>query len=142
MNQTVNKQIDFFASTDIVALLKKWLTELFSIIQNVDLRLQALYVYRVLVNLAMYIACIQKEDSTTAKVPMAGIFNLIIKHLQTLRRLAANFSPEEKTQLLLLKNNVEDELQRVINNNEDQAKPQVVDAYKKMIDIITAIFGT
>ena len=146
VNSTTNKQIDFFASlingSTVQDSLIKWLTELQRlIVQRKDIRLLALALYRILNQLAMYIVCIQKEDFDAAKVSMAKVFSLILRHVKQWIDLISTgaFSPADIKMVKIIGDDIENEIQRVQTNGETAAKPKYVKLLKQLLDMIRSI---
>jgi PKD repeat protein len=144
---TPEKQIDFFKGLflrqSIQQLLSKWLTELFNIIsgQRKDIRLLALSLYRLLVQLAMFIVCIQKEDFNSGPIPMDGVFKLIMTHIRRWLPLIQQgvFSPEQIAVVKKIGDDIKIEVARVNSNGESNAKPNYVQFLQEIVSIINTI---
>jgi len=135
VSESIDKQIDFFASKSIPSFLNRCLTELMRLATGSDVQLLAMALYRILVSLALYIACIQGEDIDKAKVNLEKIFALIVSHLKALEPAIPNLPPEVKEQLKALLAELEAESQRVKANQEEAKKP----LYLKLIEEAIAI---
>jgi hypothetical protein len=141
-NSSSDQQITFFIERKIVPLLIKWLKELNEIITgNADLRLLAVTLYRILLQLSMYIVCIQKEDITAAKIPMTEVFKIIMDHLRIWISLIkqGQFSPNQIDVVKQIGDDVKGELIRTSANGEDSTKPVYVSVLKKIIEMINSI---
>jgi hypothetical protein len=145
-NETFEKQTDFFAagfnglSTQEVFI--RWLSELHNIIQErKDLRLLALMLYRILINLSMYIVCIQKDDFDQAKAPMNRVFEAFMVHLKTWIGLIEHnvFTSEEIAVVKSMGEDMIKELQRVDANGENGTKPHYVESLKQLVELILSL---
>lgn len=130
----VQKHIDFFASRQINVVLERWLNELVEFVLNSDLQLIATGLYQVLVNLAMYISCIQAEDADKAKVPMAGVFSLIFKHVNAFKS-ALNSEIVKDFVMKMLQDLLAEE-KRIKDNKEDITKPVYLKLIQELIELI------
>ncbi|MFY7839760.1 MAG: PKD domain-containing protein, partial [Lacibacter sp.] len=144
INKPVNDQLELFAAQQSEVVIARWLAELHSIIVNPDravLRVQALFLYRVLTRLAMYIVCIQKEDFDVAKVPMARTFTAIRSHVKEWIALiaAGSFSAKDIDMVKEMGNDMENELNRTTQNGEAATKPKYLKMLKTIIDMIQSI---
>jgi hypothetical protein len=136
--ESTERQIEFFAERRIAALLNRWLKELVQLFSNVDIRLLSFAMYRILVNLAMYIACIQAEDINKAKVNLSAVFKLIGGHIDSLAPMVANMMSEEREQWRILLGDITAQLNQVIANGEESTKQNYVKALKKCIELLTS----
>jgi hypothetical protein len=136
--ETTEKQIEFFVERGIAALLSRWLRELANLFTNVDIRLLVFAMYRILVNLAMYIACIQAEDINKAKVNLSAVFKLIGTHIDALAPLVPNMVPPEREQWRTLQSDMIAQLNQVIANGEEGTKQNYVKALKKSIEALAS----
>jgi inhibitor of KinA sporulation pathway (predicted exonuclease) len=133
IGKPVQKQIDFFGTTSVIELLTKWLSELDLLIKESDVRLPALYLYRVLVRLAEYIACIQPEDINQAKLPMLPVFELIMRHLNGWKEMGINFNPADSSQLARMKQEAQTERARLTSGEQKQLYQDVLDKLIEML---------
>jgi hypothetical protein len=146
-DEPVDKQIDFFASpiggSTIDQLLIQWLNQLNEMIQanTENLRLLALALYRILMQLAMYIMCIQKEDADKAKVRMDGVFKLIQEHTASWVTLHKQkpFSTNELDMVKQIQSDLKAEDARINNNGEATAKPNYLNAIRSIIKILDSM---
>ncbi len=142
-----DKQIDFFASpiggSSIDQLLIQWLNQLNEMIQanTENLRLLALALYRILMQLAMYIMCIQKEDADKAKVRMDGVFKQIQEHTASWVALHKQkpFSTNELDMVKQIQSDLKAEDARINNNGEATAKPNYLNAIRSIIKILDSM---
>ncbi|MES2649715.1 MAG: PKD domain-containing protein [Bacteroidota bacterium] len=145
-NEPAEKHLDFFASMfanqDTPTLLVNWLSSLQRIIvERKDLRGLALRFYRVLVRLAMYIVCIQKEDIDNAAVKMTTVFTIIQRHVKQWTDLIGTgiFSAADVAIVKSIGGDIEKEILRVNDNGEAAIKQRylkILDAILKMINSI------
>ena len=145
-DRTPSEQIDFFAAPfnqeAITRLLQKWLQQLSEIIiSNTDLRLIALLLYRILVQLAMYIVCIQKGDfnAATARIPMANVFETIIGNVNRWAAIIQQFTPEQKDIVKKIGEDINSEMARVTSNGEANEKRNYMRNLKAIVTIIDNI---
>ncbi len=148
INKPVADQINFFGKpfngAQLQDFLIKWLSELHTMIINTQqqqLRIQALFLYKVLNSLAMYIVCIQREDFDVAKVAMSKVFTTIRSHVKEWLPLiaAGAFKPDEVDFVKKTGDDIENETQRVIQNGEAAAKPKYMRMLKQILDMIRTI---
>jgi hypothetical protein len=148
VNKPVADQIDFFGKPvngeQLQDFLIKWLSELHAIIINTQqavLRIQALFLYKILNSLAMYIVCIQREDFDIAKVPMTKVFTTIRGHVKMWVELISTgvFKQNETDMVKAMGNDIENEIQRVTQNGEAAAKPKYMRMLKQILDMIKSI---
>ena len=146
VNLSTDKQIDFFGQPflqqSIQQLLIRWLSELNNIIiERKDLRLLALSLYRILVQLAMYIVCIQKEDFNVAKIPMDEVFKVISTHIRRWVPLIQQgiFTADEIAVVKKMGEDMKVEIARINANGEAAAKKNYVEFLISLIKIIDAI---
>lgn len=144
VNKPTDDQLALFAAEQSEAIIARWLTELHSNIVNPDravLRIQALFLYRVLTRLAMCIVCIQKEDFDVAKVPMARTFTVIRAHVKEWTALiaAGSFSAKDVAMVKDMGNDMENEFNRTTQNGEAATKPKYLKLLKTIIDMIKSV---
>jgi hypothetical protein len=140
----VEKQIGFFASpiggATIDQLLIQWLKQLNELILSnpENLRPLALALYRILMQLAMYIMCIQKEDADKAKVRMDEVFKLIQEN--TTQWVALHKQKPFSTKELEIVKQIQDDCKRedtrINNNGEAATKPNYLNAIRAIIKIL------
>jgi hypothetical protein len=131
------KQIDFFIETKTAALLDRWLTELNPLVQNSDVRVPALALWRLLSDLAAYIMCIQDGDFKDNKINLTTLFNKIEGFIKGWIEFVPNFSKEEKAQLKLLLDHLTAERDRVVKNGEDATKKNYMNKLNSCISMLT-----
>ncbi|XZF12933.1 PKD domain-containing protein [Chitinophagaceae bacterium MMS25-I14] len=137
VSSTVQKQLDFFASGPVQSLFPRWLQELNKfIIEGTEARVIALALFRLLLMLAMYIACVQQEDADKAKISMAETLNLAAKLMSGWATFIANMTPAEKDQLSQMLTLFKQEADQVVANGEDKTKPTYLSLLKSCIDIM------
>ncbi len=122
-NNPVEDQIKLFVEAKINTQLLKWLTELLQLVKASDVNLLALALYRILVNLAMYIQCIQKEDLGKSPINMEAVFKLLLAQFKELKVIIANFPQKYQDIFKQLLADIESEKQRIENNGETVTKP-------------------
>lgn len=132
----VEKQIDFLNANEISEKLEQWFNELLELVLNSDLQEQATGLYKVLVDLAMYISCIIPEDLGSARITMENVYNLILKHLQAIESSVANFSDAAKELLKQLLEDLIAEEQRIKDNNEADIKPAYLKVIQQLIELM------
>ncbi|HEX6426257.1 MAG TPA: PKD domain-containing protein [Niastella sp.] len=140
----VDKQIDFFASpiggSTIDQLLIQWLKQLHDmILANTEgLRFLALALYRILMQLAMYIMCIQSEDADKAKVRMDEVLKLIQEHTAAWVALHKQkpFGTNELNMVIQIQADLKAEEARINNNGEATTKPNYLNAIRAIIKIL------
>jgi hypothetical protein len=140
----VDKQIDFFASpiggATIDQLLIQWLKQLNEMIlaNTENLRLLALALYRILMQLSMYIMCIQKEDADKAKVRMDEVFKLIQENTAQWVALHRQkpFAANELDMVKQIQSDLKAEDARINNNGEAETKPNYLNAIRAIIKIL------
>ncbi len=133
-----DKHFQFFNEgvngADTQEQLIKWMDALHAVIINPDLkefRLLALMIYRILLRLAMYIVCIQKEDMMIAKVKMDALFERVVGHVKqwiTVNRRLKLFGFIKGMVMML-----SEEIQQVNTNGEGSAK----DKYLSILKLIS-----
>jgi hypothetical protein len=144
VNKPVADQIDFFGKplngAQLQDFLIKWLSELHAMIMNADLfelRLQALFLYKVLNSLAMYIVCIQREDFDVAKVPTTKVFTTIRSHVK--EWTTVEFKANELAIVKIISGDIESEIQRTTQNGEAAAKPKYLRMVKQILDMVNSM---
>jgi len=137
VNMPVEAKIKFFIEQKIESRLLQWLNDLrVVILEFPDLRLLSLLTFNVLTELAYFISCIQADDVNKAEVKMAESLATVIKLLQNILQLVANFSPDHRKILLVLQKISTDEGTRLKNNGEESVKP----IYAEMLGVIFDTF--
>jgi hypothetical protein len=162
---TTDQQIDFLAGVTIQVTnaagaivnlsfadaLIKWLTELNDIIvirpndtaavaaNKALFRLQALALYRILLQLITYTVCIQKDDFNTAKVPMDVVLKTVSAHIEEWSANIQQFKTKELDMVGFIGDDLKSEEQRVNNNGEATVKAKFLTMLKKIIQIIDSI---
>jgi hypothetical protein len=139
-------QLEFFGelfnNQDTQALLVGWLNGLHKIIlERKDLRNIALRLYRIIVMLAMYIVCIQKEDFDRAKVAMNRVFSVMRKHFSEWMGLINQnvFTNAEKVIVANIRNDMQSEDARTKQNGEESTKVNYLKALAQLISIIVGV---
>lgn len=130
------EQIDFFVDNKISDLLDKWFTELESLAQESDVRQMALALWRILLQLAMYLMCIQKGDLGKGKIDLSQVFKGIIESMSGWANSVKNFSATEKAQLQLMLNDINAEMQRIKDNGEESSKKEYLIALQNLADML------
>ncbi|WP_276363728.1 PKD domain-containing protein [Daejeonella sp. H1SJ63] len=136
--EETDKQIEFLAVQEINARINEWLEKLIELVLNSDLQLIAANLYRILENLTMYISCIQKEDVNSAKVSMAGTFDLIISQIEMIKSLP-DLSDPLKELIKTLTEDLSAELTRIKDNKEESSKPVYFEIIQKLLELIKSI---
>ena len=147
-NMPVDKQIDFFATPTggqtIDQMLIQWMKQLNELIiaNNENMRLLALCLYRILMQLAMYIMCIQKEDFDKAKVPMDEVLKLIQDNVSqwAAKHKEKPFAAKELEVVKQIDEDLRAEDTRINNNGEAAAKPNYLDAIRAIVKILDTMF--
>jgi hypothetical protein len=143
----VEEQIKFFATpiggTTINVLLIQWLKQLNDLIlsNTENLRTLALALYRILMQLAMYIMCIQKADADKAKVPMDEVFRLIEENTKQWAELNKQkpFAAKDLDLIKQLQTDLKAEEARIISNGEATIKPKYLELIRAIIKILDTI---
>lgn len=136
--QEIDKQIEFLASWEINSRINEWLEKLIELVLKSDLQVLATSLYRILINLSMYISCIQNEDVDKAKISMANTFDLINKQINMIA-LLPGLSDPLKELIKVLTEDVSAELTRVKQNGEEATKPLYFELIRKMLELIQSI---
>src|SRR5260370_40991185 len=117
-----------------------WLERLAGVIRNSDqknLQLLSLETYRLLVDLVMYISCIQKSDPDVN----TKVFDMIVSHLAGavpvpgILALRAGFSAQAKDSLAHLNSDIKEEVTRQNANNEIQPKTNYTRLLKSLLEL-------
>jgi hypothetical protein len=122
---------------DITEALILWLQALLKSIQNPDaekLRRPLLELYVLLVSLAAYIGCIQRDPQLDIKVEVEDIFRVIGGHMQLLTDSLERFKEEDLYQLVRLRELIDDEI-FFINSTGQEASRK---AYRELLEKIRA----
>lgn len=144
VDASTDAQIDFFVNTKINGmpinqLLFKWMIKLMSIERNPNFKtwhLLALSLYRVLVNLAVYIACIQDKDIVVAKMPTLVVFDQMKQDLTT---FPVPLTTDQKKVLAQIKKVLEAALINLQDSGEITVKPMYGAKLQELITILTAL---
>lgn len=143
-----DKHVEFFDKVVVNGLgteqsLQKWLTELIQIFKQPNSKqfhLLALALYRILVRLAIYIACIQDGDVNNTTVPMLNVLVLIKDHLGTFTTAdVANMNEELRNIFRSLKALFEAALQNLTDSGEITKKPTYGGLLNSLIEVLTAL---
>ena len=132
----VEEQIAFFEQAEVEKLLAEWFDQLFPLILQSDLREHALALYRILISLSEYIACIQKEDIDKASVRLNGVFQIVLKQMSVIMRSSPNFPQELLARLIQILNDLAEEEQRIQNNGEQTSKPIYFRIIQMLIEML------
>ena len=143
----VDEQIKFFASpiggSTINVLLLQWLKQLNDLIlsNTENLRTLALALYRILMQLAMYIMCIQKADMDKAKVPMDEVFRLIEENTKQWAELNKQkpFAAKDLDIIKQIQADLKAEEARIISNGQATIKPKYLELIRAIIKILDNI---
>ncbi|MBS1630593.1 MAG: PKD domain-containing protein [Bacteroidetes bacterium] len=127
-------QIMFFEDSKAEALLNDWFTALNNLILESDIRQIALAAWRVLQELAMYILCIQKDESGK----MLELFNDLGGKMKSWANAAAKMNKDDLSQLQFLIADLKTETVRIKKNNEDQTKPNYLNLLVQLINMLSA----
>jgi hypothetical protein len=143
------KHFQFFSEgvngADIQEQLIKWLNALHEFIINPDrkeFRLLALMIYRVLLQLVMYIVCIQKEDMMLATIKTDQLFDVVVGHVKrwiTIHRRQGFFEGEELSFMESMVALLTEEIQKVKANGEEVTKEKYVSVLKTLIEMFAMI---
>lgn len=144
-----DKHFQFFSEgvngADIQEQLIKWLNALHEFIINPDrkeFRLLVLMIYRVLLQLVMYIVCIQKEDMMLAAIKTDQLFDVVVGHLKrwiTIHRRQGFFTGEELSFMEGMVVLLTEEIQKVKANGEDVAKEKYISVLKTLLEMFGLI---
>jgi hypothetical protein len=141
----IDKQVDLFMRTAIHRRLAKWIEELdSSIISNPerkDLRMLALRLYRILVQLSMYIVCIQKPDFDQGRIPMNRFLAVVNSNAAQWATPDRNssFSASEIKLIKTIGLDMKKESDRTQENGEAEIKVRYLKQLGVIIDIINTI---
>jgi PKD repeat protein len=132
-------QMKFFLSFDFEGVIGSWLERLNNIILEFEVfRVLALETYRLLLNVALYVACIQKGDIGAAELRTDKLFNMVITHFERWIPVIQNASPALKAVLQQLINNLLSERQKLAEHNETGTKPEYSDFLTRALKIFGA----
>lgn len=151
--KTVPEQLRFFAAkevlvnqggqeekVDTITALMIWIRPLFKIYGDPSadkIRKFAMDLYNVLVSLAMYITCIQKENMDAVKINTANFFETVFGELNSLPPdFVLKLSSSEIWLLFTLKAAVEDEIFIVESRNEQTFKAAYYNYLKRIKEVI------
>jgi len=137
----VSGQMDFFTESQVAELLEKWFRALNPLVQNSDFRQIAMALWRVLLQLAMYLMCIQDEDLGKTKIDLSKLFKLLEGFMGSWKEFVPNFNPETKAQLGLLLEDITAARDRVIANGEADKKKKYLDLLNRFIEMLQAYAG-
>jgi hypothetical protein len=100
-----------------------------------------LALYRILMQLAMYIMCIQKADADKAKVPTAEVFRLIEENTKAWAESnkQKEFATRELDIIRLIQADLKAEEARIISNGEATIKPMYLELIRSIIKILDTI---
>jgi hypothetical protein len=129
---SVEAEIKFHAEAKVISLLPGWLEELnVLIMQNVDLRLLGVALYRILARLIMRIACFQNEDIDVAKLPTIELFSTMQRHVKPWSTWAPTAPDPIRTSLKGFLESAQNELIR-LKGAEAAQKPN----YARSLDVL------
>lgn len=128
-------QIAFFQGSEIAGLLNGWLAALDPLVRDSDVRQIALALYRILMQLAMYVQCIQDGDIGKGAIDLSDVFRMIKNHLSGWFGFVGKFSPLEKAQLQLILDDINAEKARIKANGKGEEKKN----YIEMLESLEAI---
>ncbi|MEQ1678500.1 MAG: REJ domain-containing protein, partial [Chitinophagaceae bacterium] len=155
---SMNDQVDFFVSLQILSnnvagaqvnltiqqALEKWFQELNTLIlilpndspqaaaQKNQLRMLALKLYRILVQLAMHIVCIQRNGFTSGKIPLQPVFKLIDDNIKNWLTNLQPFSTPQRGIVKLIGSDATGEIARVTANGEATTKAAYITALTRI----------
>lgn len=140
----IDVQIEFFTENIFLGgttdeNLARWMILLADIITDdaqKTLHLLASALYRILLNFAMYIACIQKDDITKAQVPMAQVLQSTVKQLQAILEILSKRIIKVKEQVNAIPADIKTEQERMATSGTDKTKLN----YKSILDAILNLF--
>jgi PKD repeat protein len=136
--KTIADQVDFFAASKFSSLMVDWLTALNPFVTGGNMRIIALALYKVFERLAMYVACIQEEDITKAKVPMGEVFKLMQKQMSGWSTLVGSLPAAEKTIVKQIGELFAEEAKQLDANGEAGNKPDYLSILKKLADLVSS----
>jgi hypothetical protein len=157
ISSPVQKQLDFFSSAiqvrhpatgqqaeiSIEKDLHRWIIEVFNFGRELPLiRLLALHLYRILVRLAMYIACIQREDIDRAKVPVMTVFGqVVVGQINGLSSgdFFGQLTTPEKAVFAALLNDFREEERRLKESGEMPEKKNYATILKEVIRALSTL---
>jgi hypothetical protein len=117
-----------------------WLTELQKIIEtNRELRQPALGLYEILVQLTLYIACIQKEDLKQQKLPLADVLELIKAHAEVWVKAidSGDFSATHQKAVKLIVDLLQKEIAKIDSDGTSNSKPAYRDALVRILNALS-----
>jgi hypothetical protein len=142
-SQPLDAQLAFF-DPGVMDTIMGWLQRLLALIRNTDqknLRLLSLETYRLLVDLVMYISCIQKGDQDV----IMKVFEMIAAQLGAagaappILALRAGFTAAEQQSLVRMNTDIKDEFTRQNANNEIEPKPNYTAQLHNLLDIFERV---
>lgn len=142
VNESPDIQLEFFESEIFRgALIDKnlsgWTAALRNILLNADQKafhVLAAALYRILVQLTMYIACIHKEDIANARLQIADVLNEIRAQMEEILKVRSSLATKALEQIMNIRPDVEAEINKMDINKIK--KP----FYRSLLDAILSIF--
>jgi hypothetical protein len=156
--KTIPEQLRFFAAEEIliseggqerkvdtITALAIWIRPLFEIYQDPSadkIRRFAMELYNILVSLAMYISCIQRENLDAVKINTVGFFENVFGQLASLPGDFVKMLDDAELLLLFnLKAAVEDEIFVIESRGEQVFKAAYYDFLKRIRDVIATLLA-
>ncbi|WP_373496449.1 PKD domain-containing protein [Aquiflexum sp.] len=141
--EPAEKQIEFFANelvnTGLLSQFTEWLQALHDLLIEIkQLRSLAFALYRILEQLAVFIACIQNEDVDVAKIPMENVFASIEDNAHTWAALreSGDFGRLELQLVLRIANDMAAAMAQIEGNGETDSKPKYLNQLKNIRAIL------
>ncbi|WP_132056068.1 PKD domain-containing protein [Pseudocnuella soli] len=128
----------------IIEAILIWLKALIKAIENPDgsqLRKPLFDLYLLLVSLAAYIGCIQRDPQAALKVEVAEVFKNIADHLQALEPVMNQFKEGDLFQLVMLRVLIDDEIFHINNTGQTEHKKELLELLEKIKNRIDALFN-
>jgi PKD repeat protein len=143
---SMENQVALFKNLKAADLIPKWIDALTKLLEkNIVLAGLTAALVKILAQLIEHIACIQPDDISKAKVPMADALNTLGAFCEAFLAMVKKATTDQKQQLAAAINQMnkmddglKEEVQRVASNNENTTKANYVAVLKKIIKLFVA----
>jgi PKD repeat protein len=143
---SMENQVALFKNLKAADLIPKWIDALTKLLEkNIVLTGLTAALVKILAQLIEHIACIQPDDISKAKVPMADALNTLGAFCEAFLAMVKKATTDQKQQLAAAINqmnkmddSLKEEVQRVASNNENTTKANYVATLKKIIKLFVA----
>jgi PKD repeat protein len=143
---SMEDQVALFKKRKATDLIPKWIDMLTKLLEkNIALAGLTAALVKILSQLIEHISCIQPDDISKAKVPMADALNTLGAFCEAFLAMVKKATADQKQQLAIaisqmnkLDDGLKEEIQRVASNNENTTKTNYVAVLKKIIKLFVA----